>query len=92
MSFESFDALSEWFKTNRYVLVAEPVFEAETSHIKLKCLHCQQGPFTVYPVKKGGWNIGKFTGHLNADKVCPNQVPEASMSMDTRAGKCKYDT
>ena len=83
MNFESFVAFSEWFKTNRYVSVAEPAFEAETSQIKLKCLHCQQDPFTVYPVKKGGWNIGHFTRHLNTEMVCPNQVQEAAMSMDT---------
>ena len=35
------------------------------------------------PVKKGGWNIGMFTRHLNADKVCPNQVYVDLRSMDT---------
>ena len=84
MSFESFDAFSEWFKTNRYFLVAIPVFEAESSQIKLICIHCQEDLFTVYQARKGGWNIGTFTRHLNTEKVCPNQgVPEASRSMDT---------
>ena len=83
MNLESFDDFSEWFKTNKYVLVAEPVFDAEASKIKLKSIHCKQDPFTVFPVKKGGWNIGMFTRHLKHCKECPNQVPEASMSMDT---------
>ena len=65
------------------MLVAEPAFDAEASKIKLKCVHCEQDPFTVFPVKKGGWNIGHFTRHLNADKVCPNQVSEDLRSMDT---------
>ena len=69
MNLESFDDFLEWFKTNRYVSVAEPSFDAEASKIKLKCLHCQQAPFTVFVVKKGGWNIGHFTRHLNADSV-----------------------
>ena len=56
MNLESFDDFLEWFKTNRYVSVAEPSFDAEASKIKSKCLHCQQDPFTVFPVKKGGWN------------------------------------
>lgn len=85
MDKESFDAFSEWFKTNTYVSVAEPALDAEASQIKLKCILCKRAPFTVYPgsEKKGGWNIGKFTRHLNADKVCPDQVFQASMEMDT---------
>jgi hypothetical protein len=84
MNLESFDDFSEWFKTNKYVLVAEPAFDAEASKIKLKCLHCKQDPFTVFPVKKGGWNIGIFTRHLNADKLCSEQVSEAAaLLMDT---------
>ena len=83
MNLESFDDFLEWFKTNRYVSVAEPSFDAEASKIKLKCLHCQQAPFTVFLVKKGGWKIGHFTRHLNADKVCPNQVSEDLRSIDT---------
>jgi hypothetical protein len=68
MNLESFD--SEWCKTYRYVSVAEPAFEVEASQIQLKCLHCKQDPFTVYLYKKGGWNIGTFTRHLNTEKVC----------------------
>jgi hypothetical protein len=84
MNIERFAAFSVWFKTNRYVLVAEPAFETESSQIKLICIHCQEDPFTVYPAKNGGWNIGHFTRHFNTDKVCPNLgVPEASRSMDT---------
>ena len=83
MNIERFAAFSVWFKTNRYVSVAEPSFDAEASKIKLKCLHCQQAPFTVFVVKKGGWHIGHFTRHLNADKVCPNQVSEDLRSIDT---------
>ena len=83
MSFENFEAFSEWFKTNRYFLVAKPVFETESSQIMLICIHCKQGPFTVYPVKKGGWNIGHFTRHHNTENMCPNQIPEALMSMDS---------
>ena len=84
MNIERFAAFSLWFKTNRYVLVAEPAFETESSQIKLIYIHCQEDPFTVYHAKYGGWNIGHFTRHLNTDKVSPNQgVPEASRSMDT---------
>ena len=69
MNIERFAAFSVWFKTNRYVLVAEPAFETESSQIKLICIHCQEDPFTVYPAKNGGWNIGTFTRHLNTEKV-----------------------
>ena len=83
---ESYEDFCCWFETTnqgKWVSKAVPSFEGE--RIGLKCHHCQHLPFPVTKQSSGvGWHIGKFTRHLNADKVCPNQVPEASMSMDTR--------
>ena len=81
---ESYGDFCSWFETTnqgKWVSKAVPCFEGEI--IGLKCRHCQHLPFPVTRQSSGvGWHIGKFTRHLNADKVCPSQV-ESSMLMDT---------
>ena len=86
MTTESYKDFCSWLETTnqgKWVSKAVPTFEGEI--IGLKCRHCQHIPFPVTKQSIGkGWHIGSFTTrHLNADKMCPNQVPEASMSMDT---------
>ena len=85
MTTESFEGFRTWFESTnqgKWIEKAVPSFEGEK--IGLKCLHCHQF-FPVTQQSSGkGWHIGSFvTRHLNSDKVCPNQVPGASMSMDT---------
>jgi hypothetical protein len=79
---ESYQEFCSWFETTnqgKWVSKAVPSFEGEI--IGLKCRHCQHLPFPVTKQSSDvGWHIGKFTRHLNADKVCPNQ---ATMLMDT---------
>ena len=85
MTSESYLDFSSWFETTnqgRWVSKAVTSYEGEV--IGLKCRYCQHLPFPVSKQSTGkGWNIGSFTRHLNTEKVCPNQVLEASISMDT---------